>query len=312
MKKIWRYLQEHLHQDFHFYQYLTLAGFIAICLLVNYRINLENGILDKQQDLLKVLFFFITYACAYYFALLTYSIFRNDHTFWQDRTFWVKSLLVLFVLSIDVSMPFVRKSIAYFFHADMQYWVYKVGNNVLSQFIILTPLLIYYFKNDRAQKHIYGLRPQRFDVKPYFLMLALMLPLIAIASFQGSFGKQYPMYKTSAAHVYMGVSEVITTMIYELAYGLDFVTVEFLFRGFMVIGMAQLLGRKCILPMVTAYCFIHFGKPAGEAISSIIGGYILGVIALESRSIWGGIIVHMGIAWMMEVAAYIAQTMHVR
>jgi hypothetical protein len=30
----------------------------------------------------------------------------------------------------------------------------------------------------------------------------------------------------------------------------------------------------------------------------------LGVIAYETKSIWGGIIVHLGIAWMMEVIAF--------
>ena len=94
---------------------------------------------------------------------------------------------------------------------------------------------------------------------------------------------------------------------YELAYGLDFVTVEFLFRGFMVIGMIGVLGRQAVLPMAVTYCFLHFGKPAGEAISSVFGGYILGVIALETRSIWGGIIVHAGIAWMMEIIAYVQE-----
>jgi hypothetical protein len=36
----------------------------------------------------------------------------------------------------------------------------------------------------------------------------------------------------------------------------------------------------------------------------VIGGYILGVVAYETKSIWGGVIVHLGIAWMMEVVAF--------
>jgi membrane protease YdiL (CAAX protease family) len=82
------------------------------------------------------------------------------------------------------------------------------------------------------------------------------------------------------------------------------VGIELLFRGFMVIGMASVLGRAAVVPMVVTYCFLHFGKPAGEAVSSIFGGFILGVIAYETRSIWGGIIIHVGIAWAMELAAY--------
>ena len=69
-------------------------------------------------------------------------------------------------------------------------------------------------------------------------------------------------------------------------------------------GLAQILGRHAVLPMAVIYCFLHTGKPPGEAISSIFGGYILGVIAYETKSIWGGIIVHVGIAWMMEVIGF--------
>ena len=57
--------------------------------------------------------------------------------------------------------------------------------------------------------------------------------------------------------------------------------------------------------MTAVYVFIHFGKPLGETIGSALGGYILGVIALYSRNIWGGIFIHMGIAFLMEMTAMI-------
>jgi len=42
--------------------------------------------------------------------------------------------------------------------------------------------------------------------------------------------------------------------------------------------------------MVVAYASIHFGKPLGETIPSVFGGYLLGVLALYTRSIWGGLL----------------------
>lgn len=57
--------------------------------------------------------------------------------------------------------------------------------------------------------------------------------------------------------------------------------------------------------MVVWYCSIHFGRPLGEAISSLFGGYLLGVLALSTRSIWGGLLIHIGIAWGMEIAAFL-------
>jgi hypothetical protein len=186
----------------------------------------------------------------------------------------------------------------------MQFWAYKVIINLIGIFTVLIPLFAIYFLYDRKEGHYYGLIPKRFNYRPYFQMLLIMLPIMIAASFLPSFMKQYPMYKTSPAHTAMGIPEWLTVLIYEFAYGFDFVTVEFLFRGFMVIGMTHILGRHSILAMAVTYCFLHTGKPLGEAISSIFGGYLLGVIAYETRSIWGGIIVHVGIAWMMELIGF--------
>ncbi|MCI0752029.1 MAG: CPBP family intramembrane metalloprotease [Flammeovirgaceae bacterium] len=113
------------------------------------------------------------------------------------------------------------------------------------------------------------------------------------------------MYKGFDSHLNLEIGEWFTVVVYELAYALDFLGVELLFRGFMVIGFMSILGRGAIMPMVVTYCFLHFGKPAGEAISSVFGGFILGAIAYETRSIWGGVIIHVGIAWAMELAAFV-------
>ena len=99
------------------------------------------------------------------------------------------------------------------------------------------------------------------------------------------------------------MSETGKTMFFELIYGMDFLSVELLFRGALIIGMTKVLGKEAVLPMVAAYVFIHFGKPAGEAISSFFGGFILGIHSYYKKNIFAGIIIHVGIAWMMEIAA---------
>ena len=93
--------------------------------------------------------------------------------------------------------------------------------------------------------------------------------------------------------------------IYESLYVLDFYVIEMFFRGFMILAFIKLAGPKAILPVAVFYVTIHFGKPFGEAVSSFFGGALLGIITFYSRSIWGGIIIHMGIALGMEVSAYI-------
>ena len=42
--------------------------------------------------------------------------------------------------------------------------------------------------------------------------------------------------------------------------------------------------------MIVPYLMIHFAKPWLEASGAILFGLLLGVLALRSRSIWGGIV----------------------
>jgi hypothetical protein len=94
--------------------------------------------------------------------------------------------------------------------------------------------------------------------------------------------------------------------IYEFFYLSDFIRVETLFRGALIIGVARFLGKDSIMIMAALYCVLHFNKPMGETISSIFGGYLLGTIAYYQKNIVGGCIVHAGIAGLMELVAYIA------
>ena len=92
---------------------------------------------------------------------------------------------------------------------------------------------------------------------------------------------------------------------FELSYGFDFVSIEFFFRGFLILALLHICGQHCIIPVACFYCSIHFGKPMGEAISSFFGGVLLGIVSFNTRSIWGGLFVHLGIAWMMEIGGFL-------
>lgn len=304
MRSVWRYLKVHIRDDFNIKGYLLISIVIASSVFINYKFDFNYRFLTSQTGSVKYIHYFIFFGVAYYVALLVIAFSRKDNRFFSDRGFWVKSLLAISLLSLDSSLPFLRDWIHSTFQSELQYWAHKIGVNVISFFTILLPLLVFRKLYDDKEKYRYGLNMRTFDARPYFQMLLIMLPILIAASFHSSFLKQYPMYKATSAHAVLGVPEWITIMSYEIAYGLDFVTVEFLFRGFMVIGMSSILGRNAVLSMAVVYCFLHFGKPPGEAISSVIGGYILGVVALETKNIWGGVIVHMGIAWLMELIAF--------
>lgn len=237
MRKIWKFLLHHIRSDFKTADYTATALLLIIAIILNYRFDIEDGFLDQQEGIAKFFLYYLFYAVPYY---LTLRFHKNEtlDSYWNKKTFWIRSQLALLVLSLDSSVPFLSEFIYSNFDDAIIYWTYKVFVNLISIGTVFLPLILFYLLYDRpTHTHVYGLNARKFDVKPYFVMLLIMMPLLLSASFHPSFIRQYPMYKTSEAHLYLEVPEYITVMIYELAYGLDFVTVEFLFRGFMVIDL---------------------------------------------------------------------------
>ncbi|MEM6642430.1 MAG: CPBP family intramembrane glutamic endopeptidase, partial [Bacteroidota bacterium] len=118
-----------------------------------------------------------------------------------------------------------------------------------------------------------------------------------------------PRYLKSGADMYMkanpDIEEWWLVLIYELCYGSNFISVELIFRGFLIFSFTRTLGSYAVLPMVATYAFLHFGKPLGETISSVFGGYVLGILSYNSKSIWGGILIHLGVAWLMELFGWL-------
>jgi hypothetical protein len=304
MKKIGIFLTTHLREDFKAGHYLTVFVILALAISFNYYIEFEDNVLASLRGFKKLWWYYIMYTTLFVLTILSYAVCYRKKELLVNRKFWAFSLFGLIILSLDSSAPYVIE-IAAQLPDQMFLWSYKVIMNLQSLVVVLMPIILFYYLFDRNSNEIYGLKRTHFDAKPYFMLIALMCPFIICASFYQSFLNQYPMYKETSANEFLGVGEWFTIGIYEILYGLDFITVEFLFRGFFVLGLWQFMGRSSVLTMAVIYCSLHFGKPMGEAISSIVGGYILGVIALETGSIWGGVIVHIGIAWMMELAAFL-------
>jgi hypothetical protein len=140
-------------------------------------------------------------------------------------------------------------------------------------------------------------------------MLLLMIPLIAAAATQPDFLAMYPKLKVITETARTDVFDWWQKLLFELSYGSDFITIELFFRGFLVLAFVKWAGKNAILPMACFYCTIHFGKPLAECISSYFGGMILGIVVFHTRSIFGGLMVHLGIAWLMEIGGYLGNAL---
>lgn len=71
---------------------------------------------------------------------------------------------------------------------------------------------------------------------------------------------------------------------------------EFFFRGFLLFGLAKEFGAApAILIQTISSCLIHIGKPEGETLGAVVVGILFGILALRSKSIWYGWLLHISI-----------------
>jgi hypothetical protein len=306
MRKFWRLLVNHLRQDFHAGYYAAVLLFLAAAVFGNYWFAFENRVLDSFSGRwTHVGAQWVFYATGFGVPLLLLFRLHPARPAKPGAKFWWLAAAGLFILAFKTGFPYLSDMTRLLVSEPGAFvWAYKVCNNVNGFITTLLPLALLHAAS-RAHSGLYGLGLRNFDARPYGWLLLLIPPLVAIASFEPGFQRYYPLYRPTAAAALYGWPEWLPAAIYELVYGLDFINVELLFRGFFVIGLSSYLGRSSVLLMTCIYCFLHFGKPAGECIASVFGGYLLGVIAYETRNIWGGILLHIALAWGMELAAFL-------
>lgn len=146
----------------------------------------------------------------------------------------------------------------------------------------------------------YGVcRMEPGGLRPYLLLAAIAVPLLGLATaVLPGFESTYPLYQPESQSW-----RLRNILIFELLYAAQFVSVEFFFRGFLVIGLSRAIGHRAVLVSLIPYAMIHVYKPMPEAFAAILAGLILGFLALRSRSIWGGVLVHVCVAWTADLVA---------
>jgi hypothetical protein len=300
------YITDFFRKDFQAGYYISIAVILAAGIILNYEFDLKDkfilGYSHSPQYFFRWLFFFTT---VYFFVLLVQAIWKNDFLPFRNKKFLLKISIGLLLLAFDSYSRDFFQLIMIHIPRPLIRWTYYMFTNI-NQFLFLgIALYVVKFFFDRREKHLYGFTVKGFIPKPYFLMILIVLPMIVWASFQTDFLKSYPIYKDNFGLLAQRISPWKAVGSFELFYALRFFAVEVFFRGFLIIGMLNLIGERAIMPMVVLYSFWHFGKPVMETVGAAFGGYILGIIALRSGSVFGGIIVHYGIALLMETVAYI-------
>jgi uncharacterized protein len=139
----------------------------------------------------------------------------------------------------------------------------------------------------------------KWGLKFLAIWCVIMGPGTYISSLDPSFQAEYPLARVDL----IGAGPMFL-VVWAFVYVLYYFGWEFLFRGFLQLGLAPRLGVFPAMMMQTIpSTIIHIGKPIGETSSAILGGLVLGAAALRTRSILWPLLAHWYIGFLMEVFA---------
>jgi hypothetical protein len=300
MKKIVGYVKDYfLNIDKRIFLLSTL--FLGVVIFINYYFNLEKEIIRLPFGQ-KFTAWFLIFFSSFSFPYLLSFLFKKKIV--TDRKFFLFLVLApaIFAWKISsvVQFDFSNDAIENKYWNQIAYWPFKL--------LVVSGCIWLVWKVFENKQPFYGFNTKGFQLKPYWLMLLLMVPLVAAASTQQDFLAVYPKLKDIQFYL-EDHNSWWHKLLFELSYGSDFFSIELFFRGFLILAFMKWAGKESILPMAVFYCTIHFGKPLGECISSYFGGLILGAITYNTQTIFGGLIVHLGIAWLMEIGGYLGRNL---
>jgi membrane protease YdiL (CAAX protease family) len=161
---------------------------------------------------------------------------------------------------------------------------------------LVVPAVVIWTRKEHLRD--YGMRAQGFFQHAwiYAFMLGLVIPVVWLASGTQTFSNYYPIYRQAGRSWF-------DLCFWEVVYSLQFLSLEFFFRGFMVLGLEDRMGSAIVAAAVVPYCMIHVGKPVAEVCAAILAGLVLGTLALKTRSILAGALIHVTVAVSMDVSA---------
>ena len=223
------------------------------------------------------------------------------------RTLDLKPLVVLLVTAVSLTLQEYWGERSFFAELvpappalllrqsywDLQSFVWWSGWRVFG-YLILPALVVALMPGERLRD--YGLSTKGFKKHAwiYVALYLAVLPLVVYVSTTKPFQHTYPFYKLANRSAFDFVA-------WELLYAAQFLSLEFFFRGFMLNGLKKSMGVHAIWVMIVPYCMIHYGKPMAETVGAIFAGLILGTLALRTKSIWCGVLIHISVAVTMDL-----------
>jgi len=212
------------------------------------------------------------------------------------------SILILQTFSFYYSRKkFFRENLASLFPTNDYLPFYEYIYCLILDFIIFfaIPLLIikFLFKK-KVTSYGINLNNKSTGLKIAFISIVIMFPVIWFVSSMPSFQSTYP-------NCNMVRDSWTLFIIYETCLIFYMFAWEFIWRGFTLFGLEKIFGFYAIFIQMIPFTILHNGKPILETFSSILAGFFLGLLAIRTRSILYGLLIHISVMFMIDFISII-------
>lgn len=241
---------------------------------------------------------------ALYFIMLVPTLMMKGET-WRLREWkvWILPVALLCLQGMSQFAPYYLTWYKDFgFRSVENYFVGRSSVHLFRGLTVLVGICCFRLYTERRFA-LFGLPRNGRYLQLYLTAFLVMFPFLVYFTSTEGFMSYYPIFKFWNAETAFGLSNWQLSTLFDFSYSVDYFSVECIFRGALIIGLARWLGPRCILPMILVYVAIHAGKPYVEMCSAAVGGYLLGVLAYITRHLWGGIFAHVAIAISVECLA---------
>ncbi len=239
-------------------------------------------------------------------ARFTVDLWRDIDAEWTQPTRLNDNRTPLVLVSVAVALTIQRYLGSRSTYAMLvpdhggEYWelgsfAWWTGWRIVT-YVVIPLVVIASLRGERPRDYFLRARGLVSKSWIYLSLYLLILPAVFLASTTTAFQNTYPFYS-------LANRSSLDFWAWQLMYWAQFVALEFFFRGYMLRSLAPRFGSAAIFVMVVPYCMIHFGKPLPETLAAIVAGVILGTLALRTKSIWGGALLHIAVALTMDALA---------
>lgn len=161
------------------------------------------------------------------------------------------------------------------------WWIFK--DTVLFTGIPLLTLVL--FKVHPGEVGL-SLKSWRLSLKYAATVLLFAVPIMLYGATLESFRAYYPMWAPAG-------DSLAKFLLYQLMIAILMFNTEFLFRGYLLFSLEKEFGRvPALILHAIPYMLIHISKPPLEVPYSFFAGIVFGYMALKTRSILPGFLVH--------------------